>query len=81
MDAPNVVVTAVKRAEDDDGVIVRWYEFAGKQTDVHLTLPREATVEATNLMEQSEGAVSVSGTMATVPTKPYEIKTVKVTFK
>ena len=81
VDAPNVVITAVKKAEDDDGVIVRWYEFAGKQTDVHLTLPRAATVEATNLMEQSEGAVSVSGTTATVPTKPYEIKTVKVTFK
>ncbi len=81
VDAPNVVVTAVKKAEDDDSVIVRWYEFAGKQTDVHLTLPRAATVEATNLMEKPEGAVTVSGTTATVPTKPYEIKTVKVTLK
>jgi alpha-mannosidase len=84
VDAPNVVITAIKKAEDDDGIIVRWYEWAGKQTNVRLSLPRTAaSVAATNLMEQPEESLTVNGngTQVVVPTKPYEIKTVKVTFK
>lgn len=37
-DSENVIVTAVKRAEDNDGAIVRFYEADGKDTDVTLTL-------------------------------------------
>ena len=84
VDAPNVVITAIKKAEDDDGVIVRWYEWAGKQTNVRLSLPRTAaSVSATNLLEQPEEslALDANGRQVAVPTKPYEIKTVKVTFK
>ena len=82
VDAPNVVVTAIKKAEDDDGVIVRWYEYAGKQTTVNLKLPRAAaSVSLVNLMEQNEGALTATGDFVAVPTKPYEIRTVKVMFK
>jgi len=34
----NVVLTAVKKAEEDDAVIVRFYEWAGKETEVKLLL-------------------------------------------
>ena len=84
VDAPNVVVTAVKKAEDDDGVIVRWYEFAGKQTTVSLKLPRPASsVSLVNLMEQNESALApgANGNQVAVPTKPYEIRTVKLNFQ
>ena len=81
-DAPNVVITAVKKAEDDGGIIVRWYEWAGKQTTVNLRLPRRAaSVVATNLLEQKEESLTPAGDVVAVPTKPYEIKTVKVTFQ
>ena len=78
------MITAVKKAEDDNGVIVRWYEFAGKQTTVNLALPQPAqSAELTNLMEQPEGALTVAadGMHVAVPTKPFEIQTVKVMFK
>ena len=38
----NVVVTAVKKAEDDSTLVIRFYEWAGKKGDVHLRLPVEA---------------------------------------
>jgi alpha-mannosidase len=79
--AANVVITAVKKAEDDDGVIVRFYEWAGKAGDVRLTLPRPASSAAqTNLMEKPEGELRVTGNEVLVPVKPYEIKTMKLTF-
>ena len=37
-DSENVIVTAVKRAEDNEGAAVRFYEADGKDTDVTLTL-------------------------------------------
>jgi len=79
----NVVITAIKKDADDNSLIVRFYECAGKKGDVHLTLPeRAASASATNLMEKVEGPLSLdtTGKVVTVPTGPYEIKTVKVTF-
>jgi alpha-mannosidase len=78
----NVVITAVKRAADGSGTIVRFYEWAGKKGDVHLTLPQAAiSASQTNLIEQPEGTLNVSGNEVVVPTGAYEIKTVKVAFK
>jgi alpha-mannosidase len=83
IDAPNVVLTAVKKAEDDDGLLIRFYEWAGKETSVRIDLDKAASkAEETNLMEKPEQEL-VLGDDAKgflVPTKPYEIKTVKVVF-
>jgi alpha-mannosidase len=77
----NVIVTAVKKAEDDNALVVRFYEWAGKQGDVAIQLPTGATsASETDLMERPMGNLSVSNGEVTVPTKPYEIKTVKVQF-
>jgi alpha-mannosidase len=79
----NVVITAIKKDADDNSLIVRFYEWAGKKGDIHLTLPQKATAaSATNLMENVAGPLSVdaSGKVITVPTNPYEIKTVKLSF-
>ncbi len=79
--ADNVVVTAVKRAEDDGTLIVRFYEWAGRASDVKLQLPPgAASVEETDLMERPMGKLSVQSGAVSVLTKPYEIKTVKISF-
>ncbi len=80
----NVVITAVKEAADGSGTIVRFYEWAGKKGDIHLTLPQTATAAwQTNLMEQTENSLPITdgGRAVTVPTGAYEIETVKVQFK
>ncbi len=77
----NVVLTAVKKAEDDDALILRFYEWAGKETDVRLQLPSGAqTASETDLMERATASLPVRDGAVTVHTEPYEIKTVKVRF-
>jgi alpha-mannosidase len=79
----NVVITAVKEAADGSGIVVRFYEWEGKNGNVHLHVPKPATVAwQTNLVEQPEGELSLSSSRLTVvvPTGAYEIKTVKLSF-
>jgi len=80
----NVILSAVKKAEDDDAVVFRFYEFEGKGSQVRLRFPEPATgaVQA-NLMEKEEKTLSLeaNGREVSVPIGPYEIGTVKVRFK
>src|SRR5262249_61264105 len=53
-DADNVIVSAVKKDEDDDALTVRLYEWAGKKSDVHLRVPPGmAVVEETDGLERT----------------------------
>ena len=78
----NVVLTAVKKAEDTDGLILRVYEWAGKSGDVEIHVPKGATgATITNLMEKPEGsALKVVDDTVTAPIHPYEILTVQVNY-
>ncbi len=77
----NVVVTAVKRAEDDDALIVRFYEWAGTESEVKVQLPPGAkTASETDLMERRVGDLAIQNGAIAMHTKPYEIKTAKVWF-
>jgi alpha-mannosidase len=77
----NVIVTAVKKAEDDDSLVVRFYEWAGKGTDVKLQLPSGAQQASdTDLMERPRGSLALKNDVVTVHTGPFEIKTVLVRF-
>jgi alpha-mannosidase len=75
----DVVVTALKKAEDSGDLILRFYEWTGKDSEVRLQFfpPAESALD-TNLMEKSSGPLAANGGRVVVPTKPYEIKTVQV---
>jgi alpha-mannosidase len=79
----NVVLTAIKKSEDADALIFRFYEWAGKSGEVRLSVPNGATeAHRTNLMEQVEGpalAISKDGDVA-VPVHPYEIISVQANY-
>ncbi len=78
----NVVLTAVKKAEDANGLIFRVYEWAGKETTAEFHVPAGATgATVTNLMEQPEGdPLKVEGDVVKTPIKPYEILTIRVSY-
>jgi alpha-mannosidase len=79
----NVVFTAVKKAEDTNALIVRFYEWAGKDGDVQITVPRGATSATfTNLMEKPEGAALPlsDSSRITVPVHPYSIDTAEFAY-
>ncbi len=79
---PNVVLTAVKKAEDADGLIFRFYEWAGESGDVRITMPSGASsATLTNLMEKPEGsALSITDNQVSVPVHPFEIVSVRVDY-
>jgi alpha-mannosidase len=78
----NVVLTAVKKAEDANALIFRVYEWAGKETTAEFHVPPGATgATFTNLMEQPEGdPLPLVGDVVKVPIHPYEILTVRVDY-
>jgi len=78
----NVVLTAVKKAEDANGLIFRVYEWAGKETTAEFHVPPGATgATVTNLMEQPEGdPLKIEGDVVKVPIHPYEILTVLMKY-
>ena len=78
----NVVVEVVKKAEADTNTIVRLYECYNRRTDSLLTFGREiASIEECNMMEEGSEPVEFKGKEAFFAMKPYEIKTLKVSFK
>jgi alpha-mannosidase len=78
----NVVLTAVKKAEDAKGLIFRVYEWAGKDSMVEFHVPPGATgATVTNLMEAPEGApLAVVGDVVKAPIRPFEILTIRVDY-
>jgi alpha-mannosidase len=78
----NVVLTAVKKAEDQNGLIFRVYEWAGKEATAEFHVPPGATsATVTNLMETPEGdPLPVTGDVVKVPIHPYEILTIRVDY-
>jgi alpha-mannosidase len=73
----------VKKAEDGNGLILRFYEWAGKNTDVQVTLPAGATGAAiVNLMEHSDGSplAITGGNQISMPIHPFEISTLRVDY-
>jgi alpha-mannosidase len=78
----NVVLTALKKAEDANALIFRVYEWEGKSGDVEFHVPKGATdATVTNLMEKPEGtALKIVDGTVTAPIHPFEILTVRVGY-
>jgi alpha-mannosidase len=81
--ASNVVLTALKKAEDTDGLILRLYEWAGDSKNVEIKIPVGAkSANVTNLMEEPVGEpLPISSRdKVTVPVHAYEIVTIRVDY-
>ncbi len=78
----NVALTAVKKAEDANGLIFRAYEWAGKDATAEFHVPAGATgATVTNMMEAPEGSpLTVTGDVVKAPIHPYEILTIRVDY-
>src|SRR5262249_46596710 len=71
----NVVLATAKKAEDDDALILRFYEWAGTESDITVlpNAPIESAYE-TDLMEHRLADLPSSSNSVKIHTKPYEIK-------
>ena len=81
IDSDHVVLTAMKWAEDSEALVLRLYEWSGKESEVTIHLPSAAQrAWETNLIERPSGEIAVSKESISIHIKPYEIKTLSVQF-
>jgi alpha-mannosidase len=78
--APNIILSALKRSQDQTGWIMRFYEAHGQETETEILsnlLPIEAIWEC-NLMENKNNLLALDENNANflkITFQPYEIKT------
>ena len=79
VDAPNVIVEAVKWAEDQEAFVVRLYEAGrtGTWATLRFGVP-VASIEETNLLEEDGKSVALEDGAARLWFRPFEIKTLLV---
>ena len=78
----NVVITAVKAADDGTtDVILRYYEAEGTAGTVSIECCRPVVEAAeTDLLEQPVARLETRGCRVFAPTRPHQIKTVRLTL-
>ncbi len=75
LDADNLVITALKKADQDDSIVLRVFEIRGEITESPVQfLEQKPKVSGVNLLE--EALPGQEGEMLKVG--PYEISTVKL---
>ena len=96
VDHNNVLIDSVKKAEADEAIVVRLYEYHNRKTTCRLTAAKNKFVSTarliflaavkravlTNLLEEEQQELVVTGVchQVVIPFNPYEIQTVKVYF-
>ncbi|NCA66437.1 MAG: alpha-mannosidase [Clostridia bacterium] len=77
-DSKNIITETVKRAESGDGIVLRLYESAGRQTRAEIKLGfKQIAAYETDMLENNPQTTNLS----TLEFKPYEIKTILITNK
>lgn len=80
VDAENIVVLSLKRAEDEDGIIVRVMETEGKDTSAEISIPWldfSSAVE-TDLVENDAGSLPSGNHAVRLQIGPYAMKTLRL---
>jgi alpha-mannosidase len=77
--ADNVLISTIKKCEDDDGVIVRCYDIEGKNSEVTLKMFKShAAAERTNIIEEEGQPVPVDGNTVKLNIGHHAIETLKI---
>ncbi len=81
VDAPEVVVEAVKVSEDGKAVVVRLYEASRSRVKAKVSFgfPVKA-LEETDMLEQAEGKLKLKDGSVELEFRPFEIKTLKASL-
>ena len=79
VDVDNVTLETLKKAENDDDLIVRIFEHANVRVKatIHFGLPIES-ICVVNLMEEGEQLVSMENNTISLNLRPFEIVTLKI---
>lgn len=73
IDGANFVLSALKKAEEGSGLLVRGYNIGSKPEDVKLRIKNAASAVAVNLAEEQLQEIQVKDSTLTLPTTPKKI--------
>jgi alpha-mannosidase len=77
----NLILSALKKAEDTDEVILRFFETTGEATEAEVELFREIKgLTLVDLLERQEAELPFSGNRFRLKVTPFEIVTLKIKF-
>jgi len=78
----NLILSALKKAEDGDEVILRFFETRGEETTAEIELFREiARAAVADLLEREEYKLKPVRNRLTMKVKPFEIVTLRLQLK
>ena len=81
VEADNVIIETVKKAEKSDDIILRLYEASGATTRTTLTFDRKIkAIWSTNLLEESEKSLDHQQKSVELILSPFEILTLRVQY-
>ena len=79
-DADNIVISALKKAENDDGLIVRMYDAFDCKSTVKVKIPEGfSKAYLCDLLEREQSELAVTDGTVTLPVSNFEIVTLKLT--
>jgi alpha-mannosidase len=79
IEAPNVVISTIKKWEDGDGVVIRCYEAEGRDARVRINLPVAARrADLTNIIEDPVKPLEAAGKSVTLGVGHHAIETLKL---
>lgn len=81
VDKKNIIITAMKKAEDDDGIILRFYEIEGKDTNLEFRFNKPVReAYATSLTEQELHKIPSTGKTLKFNIRHNSVETIKIYF-
>jgi alpha-mannosidase len=81
MDCDYILLDAVKKAEDSNDLVLRFYEAYGQRGETTITFDRKPKrVFECDLMEENGKRIAINGHSVALYFKPFEIRTLKVQF-
>ncbi|GAK54069.1 alpha-mannosidase [Candidatus Moduliflexus flocculans] len=79
---PNIVIETIKRAEDGNGLIVRFYESQRQRGEAILTTAFPiASAELVNILEETQADLPAQEKSVSVNVTPYQIVTLRIVPK
>jgi alpha-mannosidase len=79
LEPDNLIISALKKAENYDAVIVRFFETKGEKCHATLQVPnRIKSASCVNLLEEEEFKLDIKDGMLEMDVSPFEIVTLKL---
>jgi alpha-mannosidase len=77
----NILLSAFKKAQEEDAVVLRFYETAGKKTDAEVVTSFQfQEARESNITETASKKLAANNNTIKLRFRPYEIKTIKLTL-